>query len=393
MSVLIEDKQDCCGCTACVSICPHRAISMTPDSLGFLYPEVDYTKCTECGLCEKVCDFNLRRKRTTDQCSAPDIYAGKHKDVNEVALSQSGAAFVALSDWILDNGGVVYGVGYGEHFAAIHKKAVTKEERDEFRGSKYVQSDLNSIFPQIKKELQDGLLVMFSGTPCQVAGLSSYIGKKLRANLFLVDIVCHGVPSPKMWQDYLLYLEGKEKMKIIKPNFRNKEKYGWRSHVESFEFENGTVYTYPFTFYSNINIRLSCGICPYTNMHRPSDVTIADFWGIEKTDAAELGDDNKGCSLFIVNNDKGRDWFDAIKSELIYKHVELNENWLQPQLRYPMALHPKRMAFEIDYSKLGFEKTMKKYLYLGYKKNILMAISKILPTKIKNMIKRFLSFI
>lgn len=236
--IRIEHPEDCCGCTACASICPHNAISMKPDTLGFLYPEVDMEKCVDCGLCEKVCAFNDNYD-TSLNLSQPDVYAARHKDMQEIETSRSGAAFIALSDWVIEHGGVVYGAGYTDHFRVVHKRAVSKEERNEFKGSKYVQSDLTGVFRQVKADLKAGLLVMFSGTPCQTAGLNSYIGKKLRENLYLVDIVCHGVPGPFIWRDYLAYLEHKYGDKICWVNFRDKQLYGWTAHHESFKFVNG----------------------------------------------------------------------------------------------------------------------------------------------------------
>lgn len=236
--IQVIDKSDCCGCTACASICPHDAIEMKPDVLGFLYPEVNVDKCVECGLCEKVCAFNEKYDKTNN-LSTPLAYGARHKDMSEVETSRSGAAFIALSDVVLRAGGVVYGAGYEGHFRVVHKRAVTPEERNEFKGSKYVQSDLTGIFRQVKKDLRSGLIVMFSGTPCQTAGLASYIGNnKLRENLFLVDIVCHGVPSPYVWRDFLAYLEKKHGSEICYVNFRDKEVYGWHDHKETFKFVN-----------------------------------------------------------------------------------------------------------------------------------------------------------
>ena len=178
----ILDKKDCCGCTACENICPKQAIVMKPDVLGFLYPEIDKNNCIDCGRCDKVCSFNDNYDKSLNLYE-PIAYAARHKNLEEVMKSQSGAAFVVLSDYVLENGGVVYGVGYNGHFIATHKRAVTKEQRDEFRGSKYVQSDLTGIFKQVKADLKNGLTVLFSGTPCQSAGLNSYVGKTLRKNL------------------------------------------------------------------------------------------------------------------------------------------------------------------------------------------------------------------
>lgn len=238
--IQISDPASCCGCTACASICPHDAISMKPDVMGFLYPLVDESKCIECGLCEKVCAFN-EKYDTSLNLPQPDAYAARHKDMKEVETSRSGAAFIAISDYVLDQGGVVYGAGYEDHFRVVHKRAVTKEERDEFKGSKYVQSDLTGIFRSVRTDLKNGLTVLFSGTPCQTAGLNAFIGKKLRENLILLDIVCHGVPGPYIWRDYLLYLEKKQGKRITYVNFRDKQLYGWRAHRESFKFDGGRI--------------------------------------------------------------------------------------------------------------------------------------------------------
>lgn len=238
--IQITDKSQCCGCTACASVCTHDAISMQPDVMGFLYPVVDNGKCVDCGLCEKVCAFNDHYD-TSLNLPQPDAYAARHNDMKEVETSRSGAAFIAISDYILENGGVVYGAGYTDHFRVVHKRATTKEERDEFKGSKYVQSDMNTVFRQVKKDLKDGLTVLFSGTPCQTAGLNAYIGRKLREHLILVDIVCHGVPGPNLWRDYIAYLEKKQGDKICWVNFCDKEQFGWAAHRETFKFVKGRV--------------------------------------------------------------------------------------------------------------------------------------------------------
>jgi len=236
--IQIKDPKDCCGCTACASICAHNAITMEPDALGFLYPKVDKTKCVECGLCEKVCQFNDNYDKSLN-LSQPVAYAARHKDMDEIMKSRSGAAFVAISDYILEKGGVVYGAGYKDHFRVAHKRATTKEERDEFRGSKYVQSDLTGVFRQVKEDLKNGLTVLFSGTPCQTSGLNAYVGKRLRDNLILVDIVCHGVPGPFLWRDYIAYLEKRQRDEIVVVNFRDKELFGWKAHKECYQFKMG----------------------------------------------------------------------------------------------------------------------------------------------------------
>ena len=236
--IKINNPSDCCGCTACASICAHNAITMEPDVLGFLYPTVDESKCVDCGLCDKVCQFNDNYDRSLN-LEQPLAYAARHKDIDEVMKSRSGAVFAAISDYILEQGGVIYGVGYKDHFRVSHKRATTKEERDEFRGSKYVQSDLTGIFRLVKEDLKKGLTVLFSGTPCQTSGLNAYVGKKLRENLILVDIVCHGVPSPFIWRDYIAHLEKEQGDQIVAVNFRDKELFGWKAHKESYKFKMG----------------------------------------------------------------------------------------------------------------------------------------------------------
>lgn len=376
--IRIKDPKECCGCTACASICSHNAISMEPDALGFLYPKINESLCVECGLCEKVCQFNDNYDRSLN-LPQPTAYAARHKDIGEVMKSRSGAAFVAISDYILEQGGIVYGVGYKDHFRVAHKRATTKEERDEFRGSKYVQSDLSGVFRQVKEDLKNGLTVLFSGTPCQTAGLNSYIGKKLRKNLILLDIVCHGVPGPYIWRDYLAYLEKKHNSKIIYVNFRDKELYGWKAHKETFKFESGGgKINYTHLFYRHILFRHSCGECHYTNLHRPSDITIADYWGWQKTDP-EFNADNKGCSLVLCNTEKGQKLFDAIKDRMNTIPAEL-PNVMQTHLKKPSCIHPRRMDFERYYIKGGFEYAARKTGLIGWRHTL---------KRIKKEIKKF----
>ena len=351
--IRINDPADCCGCTACASICNHDAITMKPDALGFLYPKIDATKCVECGLCEKVCAFNDYYD-TSLNLTEPIAYGARQKDLGEVMKSRSGAVFASISDYILEKGGVVYGAGYTDHFRVVHKRATNKEERDEFRGSKYVQSDMNTVFRQVKKDLREGLLVLFSGTPCQTSGLSSYIGSKLRTNLILVDLVCHGVPGPYLWRDYVAYLEKHQGAPITWVNFRDKELFGWRAHRETFRFLGGDkIMWFTKVFYQHIMFRHSCGKCHFCNTKRPSDITIADFWGWEKT-GSDINQDDKGLNLILVNTEKGKQIFEAIKHRLDV--IEATpESYMQPNLKHPSVIHPKRMQFERDYVKHGFE--------------------------------------
>lgn len=383
--IQIKDKADCCGCTACASICPKDAITMEPDTLGFKYPKVDLDKCINCGLCEKVCAFNDNYDKSLN-LKEPEIYAARHKDIHEIETSRSGAAFIAISDYILENGGIVYGVGYKDHFRVAHKRATTKEERNEFKGSKYVQSDLDGIFRQVKEDLKQGNTVLFSGTPCQTAGLNSYIGKKFRENLVLVDIVCHGVPSPYIWQDYLTYLENKYKSKIIKVNFRDKSRIGWSGHIESFVFANKNkveLDVFKYLFGKNIMLRSSCGSCVFTNFNRPSDITIGDYWGWEKI-SKDFNDDNKGCSLLFINTIKGQILLNKISNNLFLLKSD-KEKSVQPNLESPSVLDKKNTDFKIDFQRRGFKYVAKKYGNIGWRYLINNNINKA-KRKIKQVI-------
>jgi len=373
----INNPAECCGCTACASICAHNAITMKPDALGFLYPEVDFDKCIDCKLCQKVCAFNDNYDTTENM--APLFYGARHRNHEFMRYSRSGAVFIALSDIILQEGGIIYGVGYGDHFKVVHKRAVTKDERDEFKGSKYVQSDLKDTFRQVKKDLVEGKIVLFSGTPCQTAGLHSFIPKRLRERLFLVDIICHATPSPYIWRDYLKYIESKEHKQIKFCYFRDKT-HGWNApHMEKFIFDDGSskeLYTYRYLFYSSLDTRWSCHSCHFTNLtRRPSDITIGDFWGIEKVNP-QFNSDNKGVSLVIVNSEKGKHLFAKCQSDLEIIKVEMKDT-LQPNLLHPTPANPKRKAFEIDYLKKGFLYVAKKYGNIGWRYPLNQFISRV----------------
>jgi coenzyme F420-reducing hydrogenase beta subunit len=386
--IKIDDKTNCSGCTACASICPNGAIIMIPDVLGFLYPEVDTEQCINCHLCERVCIFNDNYYKNNNY-SLPLVFAVRHKSLKEIETSQSGAMFSALVDWILENNGVVYGAGYTKFFRVIHKRATTKEECNEFKGSKYVQSDMNTVFKQVKDDLQKSKEVLFSGTPCQTAGLYSYLRflNMDTENLYLCDIVCHGVPSPYFWQDYLEYIKKRKKDTLIKVNFRDK-KFGWSSHKETFTFCQGHshAYMYTYIFYKHIMLRHSCEKCYFTNLHRPSDITIADFWGYERLDK-NFGIDNKGVSLVLINNDKGRGLFDNVKDRIYYIRGNTSD-CLQHNLQYPTKIHEKRDEFERDYQIHDFKYMLRKYGNIGFLHKFKGSFARILQNG-KNLAKGY----
>ncbi len=370
--IQIKNPSSCSGCTACLAICAHQAISMRPDALGFKYPEVDMERCVNCGLCEKVCPF-YDTYVTPNILEEPLAFASRHKNINEIRTSRSGATFIALSDKILDAGGVVYGAGFSDRFEVIHKRAATKEERDEFKGSKYVQSELATTFHAVKKDLQNGLKVLFSGTPCQIAGLKAFFGKQQHENLYLVDIICHGVASPSVWKDYLHFIERKEKDKIISVNFRDKNIFGWSGlHKESFRLQRKGLRTYDYIFYNPYMLRHSCNVCVFANTCRPSDITLGDFWGWEKV-VPGFNADDAGVSLVLCNTQKGVELFKSVLLQLHVIPVKL-EDCLQFNLQAPTPIDSNRVAFEEDYKQYGFGYVRKKYGDVGVKYQIKRAI-------------------
>ncbi|MBD5364385.1 MAG: 4Fe-4S binding protein [Bacteroides sp.] len=360
--IKIESPNQCSGCTACASICGHKAITMVPDAMGFKYPKVDPEKCIECGLCEKVCPFNDAYE-TPSNFPEPITMGSRLKDEVTLKYSQSGGAFVGLSDVVLNNQGIVYGCGIDSAFRAVHRRAISKEERDSLRGSKYVQSDLSDIFLQVRKDLLDGFKVLFSGTPCQTAGLNAFIPKKLRQNLILVDLVCHGVPGPAIWSSYLKYIEANYGGKVESVAFRNKKKFGWsRIHIETFTLrKKGEIDSEDFTnlFYQHLILRESCFNCPFTNLRRPSDITIGDLWGAEKVNA-ELANDKKGLSLVLINTPAGQDLFDQAQCRMESFPVAIKKV-IQPNLRHPSKRPSARTQFEKEFEKYGFQYVLKKY--------------------------------
>ena len=334
---------------------------MKADAMGFKYPVVDFDKCVECGLCEKVCSFKPDYS-TPENFETPIPYGVRQKDDIELMKSRSGGAFAAFSDWVLDKGGVVYGAGYKGHFEVAHCRATTRDERDAMRGSKYVQSNLDGVFHQVRKDLLDGKWVLFSGTPCQTSGLKSFIPVKLQERLLVVDIVCHGTPSPSFWGDNISDIEKKAGHNVVGVDFRNKRKFGWRDHKETYTLDNGEEIDtdrYTYIFYREIMSRDSCEKCHFTNLRRPSDLTLADFWGWEKTDEG-FNSDNRGASLILVNTGKGKMVFDDVsdKFDIIRPTIA---NSMQGHLEHPSVMNPERFEFRDYYRRHGFEATLKKY--------------------------------
>lgn len=366
--IRIDCKPSCCGCTACAEICAHNAITMQPDVLGFLYPVVDTNKCVECGLCENVCQFNSNYKRY-ENYDEPLVYALRHKEHEQLIRSQSGGAFFGIAQYILNKGGVIYGAAFSECWKVTHQKATNHKELEKLRMSKYVQSDMRGVFKQVKEDLKQGHIILFSGTACQIAGLKAYIPAKIQTNLICVDIICHGVPSPKIWEDYIAYLQNKYRSTIIKACFRDK-RFGWHGAKETFMFKNGKEIvrsTSNRLYFSGLSMRESCSNCQFTNLKRVGDLTIGDFWGIPKDSPYEK--DKKGLSLLLVNSDKGNVIFESIRDNFIVGESNTRD-CLQPQLQYPSKMSRFHDSFVKDYLAHGFVYVAKKYGDIGLRSKI-----------------------
>lgn len=347
----LKNTNTCCGCGGCANVCKHDAITMKPDKEGFLYPKVDKSKCVGCGLCEAVCPFlsdNLAKKPLS-------VYAVMHNDEEVRIKSSSGGFFSSLMQYVIEQGGVVYGAVFDKDFNVIHTKAETHDDCKELRGSKYVQSLIGNIYRDVLCELRNKRLVLFSGTPCQVSTLIKIAGNK-RENLVTCDILCHGVPSPLVWQDYLKTLS-KSPSAIY---FRDKAD-GWHSPKVCIQIgddqivsESHATNDYSQMYFKHLSLRPSCARCPFACIERVGDFSMGDFWGIEKTDA--IIDDNKGVSLVFENTEKAHDLFNELRKNL-YVKPKLIEECLQPILEGPSALSEERELFWMCYRSLGFNKT------------------------------------
>lgn len=357
--IRLNNKSDCCGCSACYSICSHHAIEFTEDQEGFFYPVFNLNLCVDCGLCEKVCP--VIHYKTESKNGNPVIYSAINNNVKQYMQSSSGGIFILLCEYIISKNGIVCGAIYDKDFVVKHSFAKTLDECKAFQGSKYVQSDIRGIYSKIKTILKDNVPVLFSGTPCQVAGLKLYLRKNYD-NLYTVDLICHGVPSPLMFKDYLNFVRGKDE--ILHINMKSKSKK--KGTAIRFDFINGkyirqTLKTdlWNKLYFRSLIIRPSCHNCQFTHYNRVGDITIGDSWGINKYypdfHAEEM------TSLLFVNTHKGRFLYDEISHQMDKIEITKKES-MQPQLQYPTKKSLERDFFWEDYIKYGFKYVIKKYL-------------------------------
>lgn len=366
MSMISKEK--CCGCKTCVYVCPSKCISMVSDEEGFTYPAVDEEACTHCGACERACPFHGGNKREKDVRST--AYAAKSRSEEIQLSSSSGGMFYELSKAVLRNGGTVYGAVFDEVTKKIvHIHVDDIENLSKLKGSKYVQSDIGESYNEAKRDLKDDRWVLFSGTPCQIAGLRNYL-KADYERLICVDVVCHGVPSPLLWERYVYYLEREYGSQIETVNFRCKER-GWRDFAfgsklgsKSF-YQSKDINPYMQMFLHNYCLRPSCYGCEIKQIMSVADITMGDFWGVEKV-CPEMNDKN-GVSLIIVWNAKGKWLIDEVEDSVIFKEVDF-----QQAIRFNTPLYKSvdrpsyRDSFYIDLETRPFDEMIDKYGKAGF---------------------------
>lgn len=351
---LLKAKEKCCGCAACAHVCPVNAIQMESDDEGFLYPKIDHSLCIDCGACKATCEF----QKETPPSEGALKYAAFRAPTEVRKKSQSGALFYEAARAFLNNGGVVYGAVLEKNFSVGFARAASLEQLEPMRGSKYVQAEISQeIYTRIKQDLNNGLNVMFCGTTCQAAQIYNMFGQKYPDQLIVLDIVCHGVPSPLLWKEYLNYQSGRLHHPITSADFRDK-RFGWHSHIEHIKAGKksytGDIWTQ--LFYSHLALRPSCFHCWYRGLKHYSDITIADCWGIENE--RPDWDDTYGVSLCIVQSNRGLDFMKD--NQLQTADIEI-QNCLQTPLKKCYPVPSERAVFWKLHREKGFAAIARQY--------------------------------
>ncbi len=382
------DYAHCTGCAACYTVCPQKAIEMKSMQYGFLYPVIDRSKCIGCGACLRACPIDKPVVAT-----AKKVFAAISKDKDLLMASSSGGVFGTLANGILAEGGVVCGCIFDEKFKAVHAVARTKAELKKMFGSKYVQSEIGDTLADIKKYLLEGKKVLFSGTPCQIAGLYGALGKEYD-NLLTVEIICHGVPSPGFFAAYLKYLERK-KGKLVQYSFRDKEKIagcngtytvlrGIFRRKHRITPQNDFYYHY---FMYARNYRTSCYTCKYANAARTGDITIGDYWGVEKV-IPEICKDN-GVSVVIANSDKGMRHLNKVSASLqLVASTFADAARENPQLARPAEEESKDYTVYEQWKKAGISAVAERFRHANKVASLKSSIKMGMPNTLYRFMRK-----
>ena len=387
--VLFKKNEDCCGCGACLNICPRQAIKMQEDEYGFLFPVIDDEKCIRCGRCTNVCAFQ-NRKETNEPI---ECYAAISRNVEQGSKSASAGIFASFAEKVIYDGGIVFGAAFTENWGVHHVSIDNLQDLIKLQGSKYAHSNIERTYNEAKKELQTGRQVLFSGTPCQIGGLYEFLGSDYE-NLITVDIVCHGVPSVRMLQDYIKTFENKYGGKITAFTFRDKS-IGWGINGSAVIngkkikiWQSASSYLYYFT--RGWLYRENCYKCPYACKNRPADITLGDYWGIEKQHPELLGkggwDERAGISCMIINTKKGIS-FISDKELQLHKSTFEKISAGNGQLREP-SNPGKRNEILQQYKCGGWIQLSKRFnSSIGWRR-YLGPVKAMIPPKIKRLMKQ-----
>ena len=391
-NISLLEKDACTGCGACEQICPVGAIRLQPDTEGFLRPQVEPSRCSRCGVCLRICPA-IPEYRSRIVSQPVQVNAGRSRDAELVMSSTSGGIFSELGMLVLARGGVVYGCAWSPgELRAVQVRVSDKEALKALRQSKYVQSFVGETFRNVREDLQSGRPVLYSGTPCQIAGLKLFLGKEY-SNLLAVDLLCHGVPSPRMLAEYVKWLEAQERGPIAELKFRAKRKSGYRAYL-AYRRSDGTMryklagaQPYLYGFYSGYFNRNSCYDCPFKSAWRCGDITLADFWGLRKAHPEIAGWEKYGVSLIMFNTRRGLSW-----RELLGENVEMRASTLEQAAAGNPALSeakekvvrpPERDFIYQDLQEKGFA-----WLASHSLRRRGAWISQLIPAPIKNLLRR-----
>lgn len=385
-SVSIVEKKDCSGCSSCFNACPVNAIAMNPDSEGFLYPYVDPDKCIGCGKCISKCPA----------CNKPVLNKGKKayaayaRNEEEHKASSSGGIFAVLANYFLNHGGYICGAAFDQNMHLRHIVSDRKEDLAVIRETKYVQSEIGIVYQEIEELLNAGSPVLFCGTPCQAAGLRQYLGKEYN-NLLIMDLICHGVPSPKVFEKYLEEIGSDSK--VVRMTFRDKSS-GMNNVLLKYYCENGDVIeetygssAYIRAFLQNMSVRPSCFACKYKGLDRTSDITIGDFWGLNDYHPEMISE--QGTSAVLIHSINGQKWFDLVKDDFVFKVARPEEAaFWNTCLKESVEPSLNRTVFFQEYETAGIHDTAEKYYVAPVNKESKPSMIDRAKTKVKGVLSK-----
>ncbi len=375
--------EKCTGCFACYQVCPVHAIEKKQQNDGFFYPTINKDICTSCGLCAKACSINKEKEKTI----TPHIYSVQAIDEDVRFRASSGGVFELLSKKIMDNGGVVFGAAFDSETKTVRHISTDKTELTYILRSKYVQSDTAHSFSEVANALKNGRAVLYCGTPCQITGLKNYLDiRHITGNLITTDFMCHGVPSPGFFKDYLCSMEKEFRSELVDITFREKD-LGWRTQVQKLYFKNGKIcmfesgkHYYYYYFLNNYTLRDSCFTCKEYNSHI-ADITLADHW-------LKQGDDNKGTSLVFCNTEQGKKVFDDIREQC-------DVDFVADDVNYELYSHAKynyesKKQWKLQCEKVGFKGISGVYFRKVYNKQKRKRFVRFIGGTVKRKIKQLL---